>query len=240
MATLKPAVQPNIVDLSDDEGCHLAAGNQHLDNSRVSAMYLRNHGDEIHEALDVRVNPTTYSEARRQFEVLKTPNAEAALEWYRKENNDMRFDVLNCSWDDLFEQMARAQGDHKDRVAHKGNWFRYLWRKAGTQKDAIEPWLQLIPDEYGLSLLRGAIAIVFHIAEKSHEKEKSLLDGFEMITETIHNAMSKNISFQRDPEMHACCQALYDTLVGGIADLIWSLKPEVKASMHGLNDFEKF
>ncbi|CAK7212185.1 hypothetical protein SCUCBS95973_001356 [Sporothrix curviconia] len=154
-------------------------------------MYLRHHGDDIHQALDVRVNPTTYSEDRQQLEVLVTPNVKAALEWYRKENSDVEFDVLNCSWDDLFVQMARAQGDHEARVNRKGNWFKYLWRKAGTQKEAIEPWLQLIPDEYGLSLVRGAIAIVFHIAEKSHEKEKSLLEGFELITETIHNAMSK-------------------------------------------------
>lgn len=125
--------------------------------------------------------------------------------------------------------MARAQGDHEARSSRKGsNWFKYLWRKAGSKSDAIEPWLHLIPDEYGLSLVRGAIGIVFHMAEKAHEKEKSILEGFEIITDTIRNAMNKGVSFQREPEMHACCQALYDTLVEGIADLIWSLKPEAK------------
>lgn len=74
MSTLKPA-QHNLAELSDDEGCHLAVGgaSQHLDNSRVSAMYLRRHGDEIHQALDVGVNPTTYSERRGQVEVLRSP-----------------------------------------------------------------------------------------------------------------------------------------------------------------------
>lgn len=73
--SLKPAVQSHVAELSDDEGCHLAAGtgSHHLDNSRVSAMYLRRHGDEIHQALDVRVNPTTYSEERGQVEVLRLP-----------------------------------------------------------------------------------------------------------------------------------------------------------------------
>lgn len=66
------------------------------------------------------------------------------------------------------------------------------------------------------------------MAEKSLEKEREILDGFEKITETIHQAMSKGVSFQREPEMHACCQALYDCLVDGIADLIWSLKPDAK------------
>lgn len=152
------------------------------------------------------------------------------MEWYRKQYTDVPFDVFNCSWDDLFGQMARAQGDHEARSSRKGgsNWFKYLWRKAGSKSDAIEPWLHLIPDEYGLSLVRGAIGIVFHMAEKAHEKEKSILEGFEIITDTIRNAMNKGVSFQREPEMHACCQALYDTLVEGIADLIWSLKPEAK------------
>lgn len=76
----------------------------------------------------------------------------------------MPFDVFNCSWDDLFNQMARAQGDHEAQSGRKGNWFKYLWRKAGSKSDAIEPWLQLIPDEYGLSIVRGAIGIVFHVS----------------------------------------------------------------------------
>lgn len=159
-------------------------------------------------------------------------NVEDALEWYRKQYSDVPFDVFNCSWDDLFGQMARAQGDHEARSGRKGSssWFKYLWRKAGSKSDAIEPWLHLIPDEYGLSIVRGAIAIVFHMAEKSHEKEKSILEGFEAITDTIRNAMNKGVSFQREPEMHACCQALYDCLVEGITGLIWSLKPETKGT----------
>ncbi|ERT00556.1 hypothetical protein HMPREF1624_03930 [Sporothrix schenckii ATCC 58251] len=238
---LIPAAQAPATELSDDEGLELAAGtgssSSNLDNSRVSAMYLRHHGDEIHQALDVRVNPSTYSEQRGQVEVLKLPNVEAALAWYRKQYTDVPFDVFNCSWDDLFCQIARAQGDHDARNGRKGSvsWFKYLWRKAGSKSDAIEPWLHLIPDEYGLSIVRGAIGIVFHMAEKSHEKEQSILGGFETITETIHNAMNKGVSFQREPEMHACCQALYDCLVEGIADLIWSLKPEPK----GKNLIEK-
>lgn len=135
--------------------------------------------------------------------------------------------------------MARAQGDHEARIGRKNgtNWFKYLWRKAGTKSEAIEPWLHLIPDEYGLSLVRGAIGIVFHMAEKAHEKEKAILEGFETITDTIRNAMNKGASFHSEPEMHACCQALYDCLVDGIADLIWSLKPETKGKESGQVDW---
>ncbi|CAK7241317.1 MAG: hypothetical protein STHCBS139747_002778 [Sporothrix thermara] len=74
MATLKPAAQ-HIVELSDDEGCNLVAGTggQQLDNKKYSARYLQRHGEEIHQALDVRVNPTIYSEERQQLEILVTP-----------------------------------------------------------------------------------------------------------------------------------------------------------------------
>ncbi len=93
----------------------------------------------------------------------RSNNIKAALEWYRQENSDVHFDVLNCDWDDLFEQIARAQGEHGANGAKKSQWYKYLWRKAGSKAEAVEPWLQLIPDEYGLSLLRGSIAIVFHV-----------------------------------------------------------------------------
>lgn len=86
------------------------------------------------------------------------------LLWYSKENTDLRFDVLRCSWDDVFGQMARARGDHEAAVSRKGNLFKYLWRKAGSEKEAIKPWLELFPDEYGLSIVRGAIGIFFHVS----------------------------------------------------------------------------
>ena len=74
MATLRPS-QGDASETSDDEGYQLmvAGASQQVDNKKASAMYLRKHGDEIHEALDVAVNPTIYSERRGQVEVFRTP-----------------------------------------------------------------------------------------------------------------------------------------------------------------------
>ncbi len=78
------------------------------------------------------------------------------------------------------------------------------------------------------------------MAEKSHLKEKAILDGFETITATIRKARSKGLSFHREPEMKACCQALYDCLTEGIVDLIWSLKPEGKGESDGFVPKRRF
>ena len=96
-----------------------------------------------------------------------TREVEDMLVWYKNEHKDVCFDVLRCSWDDVFGQMARARGDHDAAVSRKGNMFKYLWRKAGSKKEAVEPWLQLFPDEYGLSIVRGAIGIFFHVSLSS-------------------------------------------------------------------------
>lgn len=66
------------------------------------------------------------------------------------------------------------------------------------------------------------------MAEKTHQREKSILDGFETITDIIHSAMSKGIGYSNEPEMYACCQELQDSIIKGVADLIWSLKGEAK------------
>ncbi|CAK7218201.1 hypothetical protein SBRCBS47491_003429 [Sporothrix bragantina] len=171
-------------------------------------MYLRRHGEEIHQALDVRVNPTTYSEERQQLEVLVTPNVKAALEWYRKENNDVTFDVFNCSWDDLFDQMARAQGEHEARVNRKGNWFKYLWRKAGSKKEAIEPWLQLIPDEQEL---RRSLTPVPSREEELILSPDELLDILGVSMDTVNDdlrlAIRQGSDFSR--KAHEQAQSLF-------------------------------
>ena len=71
------------------------------------------------------------------------------------------------------------------------------------------------------------------MAEKTHQREKSILDGFETITDVIHSAMSKGISFYDEPEMHASCQELQDSIIKGVADLIWILKGEAKGEYLG-------
>lgn len=91
---------------------------------------------------------------------------EDALKWYREKNPDVPFDVLNCSWDDVFDQMERAKGDYQAKAENPRNPFRWLWRKAGSASEAVQPWLDLIPDEFGLSVARGGIAIIFHVSQE--------------------------------------------------------------------------
>jgi hypothetical protein len=88
---------------------------------------------------------------------------ERAFKWYKEQNPDVPFDVLNCSWDDVFDQMARAKGKYEEKFNGPNHFFHWLWRKAGNASEAVDPWLQLIPNEFGMAVARGAIAIVFHV-----------------------------------------------------------------------------
>ena len=89
---------------------------------------------------------------------------ERAFKWYKEQNPDVPFDVLNCSWDDVFDQMARAKGKYEEQgVIGPNHFFHWLWRKRRKCfPRSTWNWLQLIPNEFGMAVARGAIAIVFH------------------------------------------------------------------------------
>lgn len=74
MATLRPS-KGDVAETSDDEGYQLMVkgASQQVDNRKASAMYLKRHGDEIHEALDNSVNPTIYSKNLGRMEIFKPP-----------------------------------------------------------------------------------------------------------------------------------------------------------------------
>jgi len=39
--------------------------------------------------------------------------------------------------------------------------FSKVWFGLGKHYEAVEPWLDLIPSEYGLSVLKSAVVLVF-------------------------------------------------------------------------------
>jgi hypothetical protein len=139
--------------------------------------------------------------------------------------------------------MAKAKGVYEDRFKGAGNFIRLMWRKAGVASEVIDPWLQLIPNEFGMSVVRGAFTIIFHVckvafkavlmakmAAEAAKKEEKIFNAFETLTDTIISAASRKQSFHGNGEMHRCSEALYVALLHGVKDLIWTLNPKVEGT----------
>lgn len=92
---------------------------------------------------------------------------ERALEEYQKtcpNEQDRAINVKNITWADVFNQMEEAQ------VANDGRYEKgimRLWRKIGNnvngKMDDIDPWLNLIPTDYGLCAVRAGIVLVLRV-----------------------------------------------------------------------------
>ena len=71
------------------------------------------------------------------------------------------FELKGCTWDTVLDQMDRATGEYHERGQ---NAARSAFRKLGDVAVIISPVLERIPDENGLSVLHGGLAIMFSVS----------------------------------------------------------------------------
>lgn len=76
------------------------------------------------------------------------------------------FDADNCSWPEVFRLLNTAQEDYaaKARRGLKGS-LRRIGRGAGEYSDTIKPFLGIIPDEFGGSVIRSGLGWMFTVRE---------------------------------------------------------------------------
>lgn len=94
---------------------------------------------------------------------LKKAIAEYQKSFPESDVQALQIDPENCSWEDVLKQMdnAKVRYDNKDNGI---GFLRRWWRKAGENKEAFDPWLEMMPDQYGLSFVRGGIVIILSVS----------------------------------------------------------------------------
>lgn len=64
----------------------------------------------------------------------------------------------------MFAKLAQAR-DHYTTEEKRGiGCLTAIWQKTGRNADKIEPWLDFIPDEYGLNFVRAGIVIILKVS----------------------------------------------------------------------------
>jgi len=79
------------------------------------------------------------------------------------------------SWDKLGDRINQMQTKYKDST--DGFWHR-LWYGIGDAKDAIDPWVSLIPEAYGLAVVKTGLAVVFKVRLTCPALHDRLLEEF--------------------------------------------------------------
>lgn len=68
------------------------------------------------------------------------------------------------SWDDLYDKISTEEAQF---IGTGQSSLRLFWYKLGERKEGINAWFGLIPDEYGLSVVKAAVALTLQVIHPS-------------------------------------------------------------------------
>ncbi|KAK0711877.1 hypothetical protein B0H67DRAFT_611850 [Lasiosphaeris hirsuta] len=140
-------------------------------------------GATLHPALQV---PTVFDKQRAEF-MRPLPYKELE-DLLRRLSQDPEFanktnlNLTNCTWDDVLDVMREAKKKYNDKT--EKNPLRRFLRHGTAIAGAAEMFLDLIPDEYGLNILRVGLSVVFKTISQREENRENIFSALERITET--------------------------------------------------------
>ncbi|KAK8100464.1 hypothetical protein PG999_010838 [Apiospora kogelbergensis] len=141
------------------------------------ATWFSREGSSVHEAYGVK---TYYSADHSRF----IPGSEPPVEHLKQllvtfgsipapnqlattESNQLdrcetsSLDLLSCSWEDVLDQLQAVKlGNPKLSKKTSRKADRFL----ASAAPYMQPWIELLPDEYGLGVIKGGLALLFAVS----------------------------------------------------------------------------
>ncbi|KAF5499550.1 hypothetical protein CGCF413_v006914 [Colletotrichum fructicola] len=103
---------------------------------------------------------------------------------------DAAFKAGSSSWDLVFEQMAAAKTRNEERSD--------LGSKVTAGGDVISAYINLLPDDYGIGILKGGLALIFDATKAHDENRNKIAETFETVPDSI---LTINMAFDLlDPD----------------------------------------
>jgi hypothetical protein len=94
---------------------------------------------------------------KRDSKLTPLRRLENALRQYITETLCIPVTTFDDGLSDKISEMEKAYEKTKD-----GFWHR-LWYRMGNNQDIVSAWLDLIPNEYGLFIIKAGIAVIFKV-----------------------------------------------------------------------------
>lgn len=149
-----------------------------------------------------------------------------------------QIDVCNCSWDEVLAQLAQAKTEDHDKDKWKS---RKIGNFIASAAPYAKEWIEMMPDEYGLKVLKGGLALVFSVSRAAKyvgqtdsnsnftqtirqrsENRAKIINAFEDLPDTIRtiDAACKIFSANEEENTPKLAKAFYDQLFRDIPQLI--------------------
>ncbi|KAK7455712.1 hypothetical protein Landi51_02915 [Colletotrichum acutatum] len=124
-------------------------------------------------------------------------------------------------WQSLSDKLANAEAESHESSGGRCSEVFGSWAvKIGEHSDAINPWLDLIPNEFGLCVIKSAFAILLLNAKTYVDKRDKIVDAFKEIRQTINQASPIGGLLCSEPSVNALATYLYEGIVDAIHDLL--------------------
>lgn len=98
---------------------------------------------------------------------IELSDLQTALQEFQQSYSDgdpfSNIDLQNCTWNDVLRKLAEAKDNYTAEENRGIGCLKAIWQKTGRNTDKIEPWLDFIPDEYGLNFVRAGIVIILQV-----------------------------------------------------------------------------
>jgi hypothetical protein len=145
----------------------------------LDAKFLQENGDKYHQALGVKAH---YNEVTTWFEEIPdSPYSKAeddlqiALYEYNKTTEEKyRLDLDSYTLDEVLLEIAEADGRYNEKEKGIAGAHRYAGRFAGNNADALLPWLELIPNDHGMSVLAGGLKAILNVCDRERASESTM------------------------------------------------------------------
>ncbi|KAJ6111188.1 hypothetical protein N7486_003423 [Penicillium sp. IBT 16267x] len=132
---------------------------QDSDQNRLAtsaAAFITSHGPDIHMAL---AGSSRYSKEVSRFEPDDAYSSlEQLLKQYLPENLSVNFENDSKKLQQLSETLTYAESNFSTQ--NSGFWHS-IWGGIGEGRSVLDGWVALIPNEYGLSVVKMGLAVVF-------------------------------------------------------------------------------
>lgn len=63
-------------------------------------------------------------------------------------------------WETTCNQILKAQSEYTER--EKGPWHK-IWYGIGNASEVVNVWIDFIPDEFGLAVVKTGLAVMFKV-----------------------------------------------------------------------------
>jgi hypothetical protein len=131
---------------------------------KLVADFIDTKAPEFHSAFGA---PSELNRSTMQYEHSEVRDLKETLECHHRVAGkyvDFTSNLNSCTWDDVHEELRKAQAVAVESEKHGKHFIRKAWRTIGVTSSILAPGLSALPDN--LCVLYGGLSVIFSVRSR--------------------------------------------------------------------------